>query len=535
MRLRVKQKAATSRGAGAGGGRGGTQREIVERWREMMDVKYKAHNASGPVQCALFRDRSSCRSNKERRSNGAVRSRSVSALCESRHRCRASKQKVGTYHGLPSQPHPYGRRIRGHSPQRMLDWTRVESTFQRELKYSKAGGQTSRVGSSSSSTGPLSPDSLARKGASILALLVLVRAGQYLPIAGLDKEAFTSAIGANTNILEGMQQALTGGGVAKFGIFSLGIVPAINASIAMQLFTVLQPNIKKLLREEGDAGRRRYLQYQRLVTLGFAMIQALGTASSFRPYVQNFSFEWEVLTIVSLVTGAIVTMYVSETIDEFKLGNGSSLIIFMNILSSLPASIGASVQSSSSSSSAVVGAVAAVMLLTAGIVYVQEAERKLPLNYAQQYTDTTLSLQRESYLPLKINSSGVMPIILSSSFLSFPTVLAQLSNADWLRNAAIAVGPNSILHLPLELGLIAYFNSFYTFLQLDPKDVSENLQKSGASLVGVRPGKATAEELKDVRLSHILVFFLNLQIFELIRCLGNSFRLVLNHYITCCY
>ena len=350
--------------------------------------------------------------------------------------------------------------------------------------------------------GPFAPGSLPRKAGSVLLLLALARLGQYLPIAGLDKAAIAASLASGAGAggaLSGMQAALTGGGVARFGLFSLGIIPAINASIAMQLATVINPGLKKLLREEGEAGRRKYQQYQRLVTLAFALAQGLGTVGSLRPFATDPSFEWVVITEVTLVAGAIVTMYISEAIDEYKLGNGSSLLIFMNILSGLPTSLSASIQGASSSSVAVGAAAVSVLVLTSGIVFVQEAERKLPLNYAQKYTATTMSLRRESYLPLKINSSGVMPIILSSSALTFPEVLSQFSNAEWIRGVAAAFGPSSALHLPLELLLIAYFNGFYTKLQLDPDDVSKNLQRSGASLVGVRPGAATATELEEVR------------------------------------
>ena len=367
----------------------------------------------------------------------------------------------------------------------------------------RAGPNASPPGSSAKGlSGPFAPGSLPRKGGSVLLLLALARLGQYLPIAGLDKTAIAASLvsggGTGERLLSGMQAALTGGGVARFGIFSLGIIPVINASIAMQLATVIFPKLKALLREEGEAGRRKYMQYQRLLTLAFALAQGLGTVSSLRPYATDASFEWVVVTELTLVTGAIISMYISEAIDEFKLGNGSSLIIFMNILSGLPTSLSASIQGASSSTVAIGAAVSSVLLLTAGIVFVQEAERKLPLNYAQKYTATTMSLRRESYLPLKINSSGVMPIILSSSALTFPDVLSQFSNAEWIRSLAAAFGPSSALHLPLELLLIAYFNGFYTKLQLDPDDVSKNLQRSGASLVGVRPGAATATELEEV-------------------------------------
>ena len=367
-----------------------------------------------------------------------------------------------------------------------------------------AGGESMRVvlvnAAASPTPGPFSSGSLPRKAGSVLLLLALARAGQYLPIAGLDKSALSAAPAAGS-VLDNMQAALAGGGAARFGVLSLGIVPSINASIVMQLATVIFPDIKKMLREEGEAGRRQFLQYQRLVSLAFSVFLAFGSAAQFSKYVTGGAdLEWYIVTVISLVTGAMVIMYISESIDEYKIGNGSSLLIFMNILSGLPASVSATVGSGTSSNVALGAEAVAVLLLTSGIVYVQEAERKLPLNYAQKYSATTLNMQRESYLPLKINSSGVMPIIMSSSFLTLPTVLAQATGAEWARSVALSLSPNSSIYLPIEFALIVFFNGFYTKLQIDPKDLSENLQRSGASLVGVRPGTATMKKLEFVRL-----------------------------------
>lgn len=235
-------------------------------------------------------------------------------------------------------------------------------------------------------------------------------------------------------------------------------------------------------------------------------MQAIGQVLFLRPYVNDFSSKWALSTIVLLTLGSVFTTYIGERISDLKLGNGTSLLIFTNIISYLPASFGRTVVQAyqDGNYAGLVGIIVSFVLLVLGIVYVQEAERKIPMNYANRYTSKAGGIQRSAYLPFKVNSSGVMPIIFSTSSLAIPGTLARFTGLDVLKKTAVALNPGGSFYLPTNILLIAFFNYYYTFLQLDPDDVSEQLKRQGASIPLVRPGKSTAEYIKTV-LSRISV------------------------------
>jgi len=338
----------------------------------------------------------------------------------------------------------------------------------------------------------------------LLLLLVVARAGVYIPIPGVDRDAYQAAMEGQA--LFGYVDSLSGGSLSKLGIFSLGIIPYINASIVFQLLTSAFPGLKKLQREEGEAGRRKFNQYMRLTALAFSLAQALGQCLYVRDFViDGFSVPWLTSSVLALSAGSMVVMYIGEVISELKLGNGTSLLIFVNIVSSLPSSVGQSIflanqaDASGPGASTTLAVLAGAFFLTSlGIVYVQEAERKIPLNYAQRFRGIDNAgrggrgIGSSSYLPFKVNSAGVMPIIFSSSLLSLPGVVARFSGSELAANAARAVYPGGPAYLPVSVGLIVFFNYFYTFLQLEPTDVADQLKRGGASIPGVRPGTATA-------------------------------------------
>ncbi|KAK9908883.1 hypothetical protein WJX75_004199 [Coccomyxa subellipsoidea] len=322
----------------------------------------------------------------------------------------------------------------------------------------------------------------------ILALIVFSRVGVYMRLPGVDADKFAETV--QSGGILGYIDALSGGSISRVGIFSLGIVPYINASIILQLLTTTFPSLKKLQREEGPQGRARFQLYQKLLALAAAVIQAVGQLTYIRPFVPEWDASWLVVNSLTLVAGAMVLVHVADMITDLKLGNGTSILITANIASALPASVGAAVQQAAdkdSSSLPIYGL--AFFLTTLGIVYVQEAERKIPMNYASRYRNSALSQQ--SYLPFKVNATGVMPVIFSSTLMSLPTGLARY--ASWLEPVAAALGPTGLLYLPINVLLIVLFNYYYTFLQLDPKDMSDQLKRAGASIPAVRPGRATAD------------------------------------------
>mmetsp|Transcript_10887 Transcript_10887/g.43887 ORF Transcript_10887/g.43887 Transcript_10887/m.43887 type:complete len:552 (-) Transcript_10887:122-1777(-) len=326
----------------------------------------------------------------------------------------------------------------------------------------------------------------------VLLLLILSRVGTYIPISGVDRDAFAESLQGGGNVL-GYVDTLTGGSISKLGIFSLGIVPYINSSIIFQLLTSVFPSLKKLQKEEGEAGRRKFQQYQRYGALGFAVVQAVGQCLYVRPFVEDFNLGWLVESSAVLTAGAMILLYIGEVLTELKLGNGTSLLIFTNIISSLPSSFGQTLsQASEKGDAATVLPVffGAFFLTTLGIVYVQEAERKIPMNYSTRFQAGGLA--KSSYLPFKVNSAGVMPIIFASSLLALPATLARFAPNPVIIGAAKAVYPGGVAYVPVNIALICFFNYFYTFLQLEPKDVADQLKRQGASIPGVRPGAATS-------------------------------------------
>ncbi|OMO94156.1 SecY/SEC61-alpha family [Corchorus capsularis] len=371
-------------------------------------------------------------------------------------------------------------------------------------KSSSARGVAAAIEDSSIDFGDFFKGPLPGKFLKLLGFLALSRLGVYIPLGGVNREAFVGNLDQNS--LLSTLDSFSGGGIGRLGICSLGIVPFINAQIVFQLLAQVYPKLQDLQKREGEAGRKKVLQYTRYASVGFAIVQAIGQVLYLRPYVNDFSTEWVLSSVTLLTLGAVLTTYIGERISDLKLGNGTSLLIFTNILSYLPASFGRTVAQAYQDGNYIglLTLIISFFLLVLGIVYVQEAERKIPLNYASRYTSRSGGLQKSAYLPFKVNSSGVMPIIFSTSSLALPGTLARFTGLSVLKKAAVALNPGGSFYLPTNILLIAFFNYYYTFLQLDPDDVSEQLKRQGASIPLVRPGKSTAAFLKTV-LSRISV------------------------------
>lgn len=365
------------------------------------------------------------------------------------------------------------------------------AVFQMANQRPSLGGQSGGDG-----VGDFMKGQLPKKIGALLAMLLLSRVGVYIPVEGVDRAAFAEKISSSG--LLGYIDTLAGGSISKVGVFSLGVVPYINSSIVFQLLASALPSLQKLQKEEGEAGRRQFQQYQRYGALAFAVVQAVGQCLYLRPFVEDFSPTWLVGSSLSLTCGAMVLMFIAEALTELKLGNGTSLLIFVNILSSLPASAGQTLTQASDAGNVTGLAAFALSFLAIcmGIVYVQEAERKIPINYASRFNAGGLS--KASYLPFKVNSAGVMPIIFASSLLALPSTLARFTGSEALSSAATVLGPGGGLYLPVNVAMIGFFNYFYTFLQLEPKDVAEQLKRQGASIPAVRPGNATRDYISNV-------------------------------------
>lgn len=379
-----------------------------------------------------------------------------------------------------------------------------ESTSSTRRDKALNRGAAAAIEDSSIDFGDFFKGPLPRKFLQLLGYLALSRLGIYVPLGGVNREAFVGNLDQNS--LLSTLDSFSGGGIGRLGVCSLGIVPFINAQIVFQLLTQVYPKLQELQKKEGEAGRKKILQYTRYASVGFAIVQAIGQVLYLRPYVNDFSTEWAISSVTLLTLGSVLTTYIGERISDLKLGNGTSLLIFTSIISYLPASFGRTAAEAFQDGN-YIGLVALVIsffLLVLSIVYVQEAERKIPLNYASRYSSKGGGLQKSAYLPFKVNSSGVMPIIFSTSSLALPGTLARFTGVAALKKAALALNPGGALYLPTNILFIAFFNYYYTFLQLDPDDVSEQLKRQGASIPLVRPGKSTAAYIKTV-LSRISV------------------------------
>ncbi|CAN6552250.1 unnamed protein product [Malus baccata var. baccata] len=379
----------------------------------------------------------------------------------------------------------------------ILSQTFESASSSKKEKPTSARGLAAAIEDSSIDFGDFFKGPLPGKFLKLLAYLALSRLGIYIPLGGVNREAFVGNLDGNS--LLSTLDSFSGGGIGRLGICSLGIVPFINASIVFQLLAQIYPKLQDLQKREGEAGRKKILRYTQYASVGFAIVQAIGQVFYLRPYVNDFSTEWVISSVTLLTLGSVLTTYIGERITDLKLGNGTSLLIFTSIISYFPASIGRTVAQAFQDGNYVGLATIAVsfFVLVLGIVYVQEAERKIPLNYASRYnTNRGGGLQRSAYLPFKVNSSGVMPIIFSTSSLALPGTIARFTGLAALKNAAVALNPGGSFYLPTNILLIAFFNYYYTFLQLDPDDVSEQLKRQGASIPLVRPGKSTAAFLK---------------------------------------
>ncbi len=341
-----------------------------------------------------------------------------------------------------------------------------------------------------------------------LGLLLLVRLGIYIPMPGIDRQAFKSFIDQGGQLI-GFLDIFTGGGISTLGIFALGILPFINASIIIQLLTASLPILEDLQKNEGEAGRRKIAQITRYVSLGWGFLQSIIFSLILRQYaIQGISETTFVLqTSIALVTGSMLVMWFSEIITEKGIGQGASLVIFLNIVSTLPKALSSTIDKALAGDRGdVVGIVVllGVFLLTiVGIIFVQEGARRIPIVSAKrQIGNSTLLPTRQSYLPLKLNAGGVMPIIFASALIFLPITIATRVDNRFLRTIAENLNPGAQNAWPYALtffSLILGFSYFYASLTINPVDVASNLKKGGVAIPGVRPGTNTANYLSGIQ------------------------------------
>ncbi|HEY9696515.1 MAG TPA: preprotein translocase subunit SecY [Trichocoleus sp.] len=351
-----------------------------------------------------------------------------------------------------------------------------------------------------------------------IGMLVLIRLGIYIPIPGIDRAAFQQGLqGSGLANLIGILDVLAGGGISAVGIFALGILPYINASIIMQLLATAVPSLEDLQKNEGEAGRRKISQITRYVAVGWAIFQSIGISLLLSRYAENPGPLFVAQTVLALTAGSMFVMWVGELITERGIGNGASLLIFVSIVSTLPRSLGQTIDLAQSGDRSLVGGVIILLLvflaMIVGIVFVQEGTRRIPIISARRQVGRRLYLEKSSYLPLRLNQGGVMPIIFSYMVLFLPASLVNFfPNNPVLIQAVRYLSPGHWLNIVLYLVLILFFSYFYTSLIVNPIEMSQNLKKMGASIPGIRPGKATSDYIEKVlnRLTFLGAIFLGL-------------------------
>jgi preprotein translocase subunit SecY len=346
---------------------------------------------------------------------------------------------------------------------------------------------------------------LRRKILFTLGVLVLLRVGAHITVPGVNREQLTLAAGGQNNLF-GLLDLFTGGALQKATVFALGIMPYISASIIFQLMTAVFPHFEKL-QKEGEEGRKKIQQYTRYATVGLAAVQAAGYAV----FIQNLSpdailfpgFRFQILTILTLTTGAVFVMWLGEQITEKGIGNGMSLIIFFSIIEAFP---NASAQIWTLWRTEVVGiftilAFLAIMIaIVAATVTMTMAVRKIPIQIPRKVVGRNRIRQgQKTHLPLRINSAGVMPIIFAQSIMFFPpTMGAFFPDSPWIQRFSGAFQFGSVWYVVVFTALIVFFTYFYTAIIFNPVDLAENMKKQGGFIPGTRPGARTAEYIDHV-------------------------------------
>jgi preprotein translocase subunit SecY len=335
------------------------------------------------------------------------------------------------------------------------------------------------------------------------------RIGTHIPVPGINASVLDELFRSQQGGILGLFNVFSGGALQRFSILALGIMPYISASIIMQLCTVVVPSLEAL-KKEGEAGRRKITQYTRYATLGLAFFQALGISVALEAQaglVLAPGLGFRLVTAVTLVTGTMFLMWLGEQITERGLGNGISLLIFAGIAAGLPNAIAQTLEQLNTGAYSiplVLGIAALVIVVTAFVVFVERALRKILVNYAKRQVGNKVYQGQSSHLPLKLNMAGVIPPIFASSIILFPATLASWFGAGegtiWLRDLAGTLSPGQPIYVLLYAGLIIFFCFFYTALQYNPKETAENLKKSGAFIPGYRPGDQTAKYIEKISL-----------------------------------
>jgi preprotein translocase subunit SecY len=348
-------------------------------------------------------------------------------------------------------------------------------------------------------------ESLRQRILFLLTGLVLFTVLRSIPIPGVNKDDLADFLASQQFF--GLLDIFSGGGLSNFSIVMLGVGPFITASIIMQLMTVMSPKLKSLYHEEGEAGKKKFIQYSRLLTIPLALIQAFGfltllTREGVLPQLDSFGM---ITSIIVIAAGSVLLMWIGELITQYGIGNGISLIIFAGIVASLPSVIAERYYVFSPSDVPLyLGFLAVVVTVVFGVVLVTEAERPVPVTYAKRVRGEKMRRGISTYLPLRLNQGGVIPIIFALSILLFPQMIFQfLRNVESPTISSVADSvlvflENGWIYAGLYFILVFGFTFFYVAITFDPQAISTNLQKGGAFIPGIRPGEPTTEYIGNI-------------------------------------
>jgi preprotein translocase subunit SecY len=336
--------------------------------------------------------------------------------------------------------------------------------------------------------------------------MVVFRIGSHIPVPGIDPQALSRIFGQHTGGILDMFNMFSGGALKRLSIFALGVMPYISASIIMQMLAVVIPSLEQM-RKEGASGQRRITRYTRYATVGLALFQSLGAAIALEKQgvAIHPGMNFLLTATVSLVTGTMFLMWLGEQVTERGVGNGISMLIFAGIVAGLPAAFGGTldlVRTGQMNPLMAIVIIALVLGVTAFVVFVERAQRRITVNYAKRQQGRRMYAAQSSHLPLKMNMSGVIPPIFASSIILFPATLGnwigQNPHFEWLQKFAAVMSPGQLLYAVVYGLLIVFFCFFYTSLVFNSRETAENLKKSGAFIPGIRPGQQTAAYIDGV-------------------------------------
>lgn len=345
----------------------------------------------------------------------------------------------------------------------------------------------------------------------VLGALLVYRLGSHIPVPSIDSSALKLMFAQQQGTILELFNVFSGGALSRFSVFALGVMPYISASIIMQLLTLVSPKLEQL-KKDGDSGRKKITQYTRYGTVILAIFQSLGIAVALESQdinglavVINPGIMFKIIAMSTLVGGTMFLVWLGEQITERGIGNGISLIIFAGIVSGLPSALGGTfeqIRTGAMSSAIVLLILAIVVVVVAFVVFVERGQRRITVNYSQRMQGRRMMQPQSSYLPLKLNMSGVIPPIFASSILLFPATLGSWFGSSeslgWLRDIATSLSPGQPVYIMLYAGAILFFCFFYTAVVFNPKETADNLKRQGAFIPGIRPGDQSARYIDSI-------------------------------------